>query len=358
MQRFDIVGVIADPDYMYELFFGEPEPGCTGITALKKFLSETEDSEIEIVINSPGGDAQMGLDMHDALVMSGKTIHTRVEGICYSAATPSLLAAKKENRSMAENSTIGIHLPYIPPYTLAGAYTADELQSLADGMRVFEDLYVNVYASATGKSVEELRALMVAETIMSAEKAIELGFVGSMIKTNIVGFKQLKAVAFINQKNIKMEKNQEIQEKISAFDKLMAKIEAWFVKAEAEPVIATPAEPVVVAAVITQEDLDAVTAENETLKAKVTELETKITDLEATIAELETAKAEATAKIAETATIKAEFATLKAEVATFKSTFKPEDRSQHESEVPKTFEEKAAAAIERSRARDAEKNKK
>ncbi|MFA5418969.1 MAG: ATP-dependent Clp protease proteolytic subunit [Bacteroidales bacterium] len=332
MQRFDIAGVIKDPDPFYEIYFGEPEKGCTGITALKKFLSETPDNEIEVVINSPGGDAQMGLDMHDALVMSGKDITTRVAGICYSAATPSLLAAKKEKRSMSENSSIGIHLPYIPPYTLADSYTADELQSLADGMRVFENLYIKLYADTTAKTEEDLRALMVKETIMNADLAIELSFVSSMVKTNVVDFKQLKAVAFINPKSYTMEPK-EIQEKTSLWEKVIQKIDAFLIKAETPPLAEPPAvEP------DAKEQLDAVTAENETLKTK--------------IAELEAAKLEAEAKLTEANSIKAEFETLKTEVEGFKSNFKPPDRVQQEKHEAKSFEQIKAEAIQRSRERD------
>jgi ATP-dependent protease ClpP protease subunit len=325
MVRFDLAGVIKEPDPFYEMYFGEPEPGCTGITALKKFLSETQDTEVELVINSPGGDAQMGLDMHDALVLSGKTIHVRVEGICYSAATPSLLSAKKENRSMTENSSIGIHLPYIPPYTLADSYTADELQSLADGMRVFEELYINMYADGTGQTVEALRELMVAETIMAGEQATALGFVSTVIKTNITNFKQLKAVAFINPNSNNM--NPEIQEKISGWDKFIEKANAFFDKFKpAAEVVETTPEPV-----LSQEQFDTLTAENETLKAKITELET--------------AQTEATAKIAEIDSVKAEFETMKVEVESFKSNFKPTDRIEQQTNAAKSYEDRKAELI-------------
>jgi ATP-dependent protease ClpP protease subunit len=317
MPTFELFGTIQNPDPIYEIVTGEPEPGVTGIADLKKFLSENEAAtEIEILINSPGGDAQMGLDIHDALVASGKVIHCRVEGVCYSAATPALLAAPAANRSMLENSTVGIHLPYIPPYTLADAYTADELQSLADGMRVFEELYIKLYADTTSLSTEELRALMEKETIMNSEMALQNGFVSEILKTNIVNLSQLKAVAFIsNQKNMDT-----IKEKFSAWDKIMQKIDGWFKAKDEVPPEPTPEPPA--PPVISQEEFDALKAENETLKAKITELEAVKT---------------------ETENIKAEFTALKTEVETFKSTYKPEGRMEQPKRENLTFEERKEA---------------
>lgn len=332
---FNIQGVIKDPDPCYEMFYGTPEPNCTGISQLKIFLAEnSEATDLDIVINSEGGDAQMGLDIHDLLVASGKVIHSRVEGVCYSAATPSLLAARKENRSMMENSTIGIHLPYIPPYTLADSYTADELQSLADGMRVFEDLYIKLYTDSTDKTSDELRGLMVKETIMDSALAVELGFVAEVVRTNVKDLLKLKAVAFINSKQNKMEN---IQEKLSAWDKIMLKLDNWFAKNE-KPVDPPAVEP----PAITQEQLDLATAEIATLKEKITSLETALT--------------EATARGAEVAAMKAEYDELKAAVDTFRSTYKPEARIQQQgNEKFTTFEERKAAAEAREKERNTEK---
>lgn len=327
---FYLEGIIAEKDKFFQIFTGEEEPGIVDIADLRDFISANSGAgEIDVVINSPGGDAQMGLDIHDILVNSGKVINTRVEGICYSAATPVLLAARSDRRSMLENSIVGIHLPYIPPYTLADSYTADELQSLADGMRVYENLYLKMYVDATGMSEEILREMMEKDALMSSEDARANGFISEIIKTNVTALKtKFKAVAFnINQIHKPMSK--EVNEKIEAletkstsfFEKILA-----LLKPKAEDPQDPPQEPT---------EVETLKAENEALKSQVAEMQAKIDEATAKAEEMEAIKAQMES-------IKAEAEAIKTEVAAFRSTYKPEDRTQQVKSENKSLEDRKA----------------
>lgn len=312
-----LTGVIGKRDPFMEAVYGITEE-IIDLADIKQFFADNPAGQVDITVNSRGGDAQMGLDIHDFLVNSGRTVTVTVEGVCYSAATAILLAAKKDGRIMNENSSIGIHLPYIPPYTLYEAYTADELQALADQMRVLEDLYVNLYVKSTGTDETTIRDLMKQEKIMAGQDAIDIGFV-SMVKETAVQsrFASLKAVAFIQPNFNNM--NQKIIDAIAA---ISAKMDAFVSKHKAEITETTEAETT---EAVTETETEAgptaeqLQAENAQLKAQVDELTAKVNQAE----QAAEAQAEMQAEFAE---IKAHFETLKNTV----SEFKPPQRTQQE----------------------------
>ncbi|MFK5284140.1 ATP-dependent Clp protease proteolytic subunit, partial [Lacticaseibacillus paracasei] len=64
-----------------------------------------------------------------------------------------------------------------PIYTFFGAsLNADEMDKFANELRVFKEGLLNAYETRTGLSREMLSAMLDAETWMTAQKAVELGF--------------------------------------------------------------------------------------------------------------------------------------------------------------------------------------
>ena len=115
-----------------ETYMGE---GSQSISAklVSEFLdSNKEASSITVRINSRGGDVQEGWAIYDLLTTSGKRIKTIGEGKVYSIATIIFLAGSE--REIMKNADGLIHNPYIPPYTLAGAYGSDDLLKLSEGL--------------------------------------------------------------------------------------------------------------------------------------------------------------------------------------------------------------------------------
>lgn len=149
--------------------------GAYGVSA-KNFLNDLRSvtgDEVAVEINSPGGDFFAGLAIYNGLRASGKKITVKVLGLAASAA--SLVAMAGDTIEMAENSFFMVHK------TLADMYAnADDMRETAEVLDKFDAGLVSIYAKRTGKSAEEITALLEAETWMSAQEAVDAGFATSV----------------------------------------------------------------------------------------------------------------------------------------------------------------------------------
>jgi len=146
------------------------------------FLSSIpeDDKTIDIKMNCPGGSVAEGWAMYDKLRDSGKEIMVTVEGLCASMATVLLLAAPVGKRYGLPNSEYLIHEPYIPPYTLDGAYRADDLRTIADQLQESSDKILNLYVERTGADRDELLGIMEQDKCISVSEAKRLGFINEV----------------------------------------------------------------------------------------------------------------------------------------------------------------------------------
>jgi len=138
-----------------------------------------DDNKIDLQLNCRGGDVAEGWIIYDSLRATGKEISATVDGICASMATIILLAAPKERRAARPHATLLIHNPYIP--YAEGELNADELQSLADKMQAEQNKILDLYVERTGADRERLTAFMNESKQMTAEEALELGFISKII---------------------------------------------------------------------------------------------------------------------------------------------------------------------------------
>lgn len=138
------------------------------------------DNDIELRLNCRGGDCMEGWTIYDKLRSTGKEITAIIEGKCASMASVLLLAAPKERRFAYQNASLLIHNPYIPPYTLADAYNAEELRRIAEDLEAETAKIVNLYVERTGSDETVLRALMAEDKYVDMDKAKELGFISEV----------------------------------------------------------------------------------------------------------------------------------------------------------------------------------
>ena len=126
-------------------------------------------SEINVFINSDGGDvfaAQAILSMlkrHDAIVS------VFIDGLAASAA--SVIAMAGDEVFMPANAMMMIH----NPWTIAMG-NASEFRKLADDLDKIRDSIVAAYAEKTGLDPKQVIEIMDNETWLTAEEAVELGF--------------------------------------------------------------------------------------------------------------------------------------------------------------------------------------
>jgi ATP-dependent Clp protease protease subunit len=187
---------------------------------ISDFIEANKEAEEYIIrINSRGGSVTEGFLIHDLLVNSGKKVTTIGEGKIFSIATVVFLAGNK--RVMLENSDGLIHMPFIPPYTLADSYDSKELGALTESLKQEEEKILQFYVQKTGHDKEELRAFMEKETMLAAADMLKLGF-ATEIK------EQLKAVAFINN-SLTNKKTNEMAEK-TVMEKILDRADAILAK--------------------------------------------------------------------------------------------------------------------------------
>lgn len=131
---------------------------------------------LDVFINSPGGDVFEGKAIFTQLkrfAADGAEVVMHIDGIAASAASFVAMAGTRIITSSVASWMIH------NAWTMA-AGNANDLQGTVDLLKMLDGDIAQMYANKTGKPVEEMRALMDAETWMTAEKALELGFTDSV----------------------------------------------------------------------------------------------------------------------------------------------------------------------------------
>lgn len=189
------------------------------------------DNNIDVEIHSCGGDCVEGYAIYDALRASGKEISCKVVGECASMATVILLAAPLERRTMYQHARMLIHSPYYSD-GVGGALTAEKLQSLAAELTKAKAKMVNLYVERTGQTAEVLEAQMATDAWFDVNKAIELGFVSSVVPAI-----SAKAKEDVKPKtNVVMNKDKKVTVASSLMDRLLKK--CGYAKIEDVPAVA------------------------------------------------------------------------------------------------------------------------
>jgi len=128
---------------------------------------------IELLINSPGGDAFDGVAMVNVLRAHQARTVAVVQGLAASAA--SFIAAAADELIMAPNSSLMIHDAW---GICIG--NADDMLSMGTVLDQLSDNIADIYATKAGKPVEDFRSLMKAETWFTATEAVEAGLADSV----------------------------------------------------------------------------------------------------------------------------------------------------------------------------------
>lgn len=144
--------------------------GFFGITA-EGFIDEIKQLNAPIVvrINSGGGSVLDGIAIHNAIArLDDVQIH--IDGVAASIASYIAMAGGKV--IMAENAFMMIH----NPLSLAGG-DAKDLRRSADLLDSMRDVLVSGYVEKSGQDEEKIIDMMAEETWLSAQEALDMGFV-------------------------------------------------------------------------------------------------------------------------------------------------------------------------------------
>jgi ATP-dependent Clp protease, protease subunit len=154
------------------------EIGAYGVTA-KGFLAELgalpDGVPINLRLNSPGGSVFDAVAIYNALQRHEGEITVWIDGVAASAA--SYVAMAGDEIVMPENAFLMIHNP---SGVVMG--TSAEMREMAATMDKIAGSMIRGYAARSGRSEEEIAALMAAETWFDAEAAIATGLATRMVE--------------------------------------------------------------------------------------------------------------------------------------------------------------------------------
>jgi ATP-dependent protease ClpP protease subunit len=149
-----------------------------GLSA-KDFAAQMKDlkgvKNLDVRINSPGGDVFDGLAMYALLNNFKGTKTVYIDGLAASIA--SVIAMAGDKVVMAPEAELMIH----SAWTVSQG-NAKDLRKLADQLEQADTNIQAIYERKTGMDKPALDALMAEETWMSATKAVELKFADSVIE--------------------------------------------------------------------------------------------------------------------------------------------------------------------------------
>ena len=133
------------------------------------------EGDITIWLNSPGGDCIAASQIYAMLMDYKGNVTIKIDGLAASAASVIAMAGTKV--LMAPTALMMVH----NPLTIAIG-DSEEMQRAVDMLDEVKESIINAYEIKTGQSRTKLSHLMDAETWLSANKAIELGFADGMLE--------------------------------------------------------------------------------------------------------------------------------------------------------------------------------
>ena len=211
-------------------FWGEAEGVCfKDIDTFCDGLSE-KDEDIDIRLHCDGGSVTEGWAIYDRLRATGKRITATVEGNCASMATVILMAAPKERRRAYQSAHICVHNPWMCPWELGDAVTADDLQKYANDLRAEQAKMVDLYVERCGCDRAEIQSLMDEDKYIDTERALKLGIIGEIAAPLSASKKEKNAKSkeiintSINKENSEGMTEKKIEVKASVLDRILAKL--------------------------------------------------------------------------------------------------------------------------------------
>lgn len=141
----------------------------------RDLLTVSDATDIDVYINSPGGDVFEATAIYSSLKAHPAKIHVHIDGIAASAATRIALAG--DTIEIADSGFYMIHYAW----TLALG-NAQEIRDTADMLDKVDNTIVNDYEKRTEAGEEQVRNWMQAETWFTAQEALEHGFVDNIMQ--------------------------------------------------------------------------------------------------------------------------------------------------------------------------------
>lgn len=177
---------------------GEISESVNSYNSVRAKINQANGQPINLTISSGGGSVTEGMGIADLVANYPEETTATGIGLVASIATVVLLAA--DNVKMTENAFMMIHRPW--SYTMGNA---DELEATAELLDKMEAKLLDIYTASVIKRKGEQKNLkeiitnmMAAETWLTAQEALEFGFIDEIVK---VGEKNIDMLPLQNSLN-------------------------------------------------------------------------------------------------------------------------------------------------------------
>lgn len=209
----DIVG--NDWKEIYDYFGIE----CATPGDIQKALEELPNGDrLQVKINSGGGEVSAGQEMY-TMLRNRRDVDIEVESMAASAASVIAMAG---HSSISPVGMLMIHC--VSAGRVSGNHQT--MEKMAETLRTYDEALASAYVEKTGKSKDEILELMNKETWLTAERAVELGFIDAISDdrpemTNAAGYMAVTpemVAEFQREKAKAKEKEQEKEDLLKDLD--------------------------------------------------------------------------------------------------------------------------------------------
>lgn len=170
--KIPIKGIIVanDEKWIYELFGYE----VTTPRDVDQLLNEVDNEDLEVLINSPGGDVYSGSEIYTILKDHANNVDVKIVGVAASAA--SVVAMAGDSVKISPTAQIMIH-------NVSSGAQGDyrEMEHQAEVLKNYNKSIANAYRLKTNLSEKELLDLMNSEKWLNAQEAKSKGFVDEIM---------------------------------------------------------------------------------------------------------------------------------------------------------------------------------
>lgn len=136
------------------------------------YLSEDKEKEIDIYLNSQGGEIQSGLLICDLIMECMTPVNIYCTGLAASMGAVILACGQKGRRFILPHSKTMIHEPL-----LSGSLhqSASSIQNMTKSLMQTKELVNSILAQQTGKTMDEINRATTYDHYLDAEETVRFG---------------------------------------------------------------------------------------------------------------------------------------------------------------------------------------
>lgn len=185
--KIDIKGTIIrnDDKWIYDFF----DMTSTCPRDVLAALGQAKGEEIDVFINSPGGNVFAGSEIYSALRSAPNTVRIHVVGLAASAASVIMCAGHCD---ISPTAMVMIH--NASAY-LEGDYDYIDMQQNADALNAASRALCSAYVEKTGRTESEFLELMSREKWFTAQEAVDIGLCDEISSAESGGMKLVATAA-------------------------------------------------------------------------------------------------------------------------------------------------------------------